>query len=554
MAIKTGAQVLVEIFQKEGVEYVFGVPGATEVLFLDTLEKQDLIKYILCLQETVAVGAAEGYARTSGKVGVLNLHTRAGLAAGMGMLVNAYQGGVPLLVTAGQNDSRVLLQEPHLSGPLAEIARPLTKWSVEVDYAENIPVLIQRGLKVAMQPPTGPVFISLPQNLLAESLEYEFTPGTPLLVRTRPDTDALYRANDLLLNAKKPVFFLEDGVAKNKAVSEVVKLAELVGAEVYQSWTSDVNFPNQHPQYLGELFPPSRLMKETLKDCDVLVVIGARLFSYQGYSPEPILEKSTRIIQIDDNPWQIAKNLPVSVALQGHIREAVSELTSLIAKKGSPSDVEAAQKRIEAIAARKKEKMAALMSRAQAGSHDIPISVPWFVQELKKVLPEGTLLVDDAWGSSEPARQLLDLKEIGDFQRSRQGGSIGWGMTGPIGVKLAAPDRPVVSVSGDGSAAWSIQGLWTAAHYHLPITFIVLANKRYHTPSSRWAEIPGGKPAARHESLELDNPQMDFCKMAEGMGVHAVKVDRPEDLGKTLKQAFSSGQPELVEINARPYP
>src|SRR4030042_1814863 len=180
MAVKTGAQVLIEILQNEGVEYVFGLPGATEVCFLDALEKQDKIKYILCLHELVAIGAAEGYARTSGKVGVLNLHTHAGLLSSLGLLMNANRGGVPLLVTAGQADSRLFMQEPHLSGPLAETARLLTKWSAEVIYAEDIPVAVQRAFKTALQPPTGPVFLSLPQNVLAQSLDYEYTPGTPV--------------------------------------------------------------------------------------------------------------------------------------------------------------------------------------------------------------------------------------------------------------------------------------------------------------------------------------------------------------------------------------
>jgi benzoylformate decarboxylase len=554
MTMKTVAQVLMEILQNEGVEYVFGLPGATEVHFLDAIEKQEKIKYILCLQEPVVIGAAEGYARTSGKVGVLNIHTNTGLASIMGLLVNARNGGIPLLITAGQNDSRLQMQEPHLTGPLANMADMYTKWSTEVHYAEEIPIAIQRGFKMALQPPTGPVFVSLPQNILEQSLDYEYKPDTPVMTKLRPDKDALYQAMDLLVNARKPVILVEEGVARNKALHEVVKLAELIGAPVYNIWMSEVNFPTKHPQYLGELSPPSPQTRETLKGVDTLLVIGCKLFSYHGYDPVPLLDNNTRIIQIDDNPWEIAKNFPVTVGIQSHIREAVAELTSLLGKKMSPEDMKAAQKRKEETAKKKETQMAALMRQAKAESDNVPIAVSRFALELNKALPAGALIVDDSWSSSNLIRQYMDFREVGDFQRARQGGAIGWGMPGAIGVQLAAPDRPVVSVCGDGSAVWSIQSLWTAAHYNLPITYVILANQSYHIAKLRWIQFFGGKPSDRHHSLELDNPVLDFCQIAQGMGVHSQKVDKPEELGKTLKSALESGKTELIEVSIKAYP
>jgi len=554
MAVKTGAQIIMEILQNEGVEYVFGLPGATEVLFLDALEKQEKIKYILCLHELVAMGAAEGYARTSGRAGVLNLHTHAGLLSSLGLLLNAYRGGVPLVITAGQADSRLLMQEPHLSGPLAETARLLTKWSAEISHIADIPIAVQRAFKTALQPPTGPVFLSLPQDVLAQSLDYEYKSVTPVLSMIRPDTDALYRAMDLLMNARKPAIVVAEGVAKNKAQREVVKLAELVGAPVYQMWMADVNFPTQHPQYLGELSAPSAPMRKALQGIDTLVVIGCQLFEHVRYDPAPLLDAGTSLIHIDDNPWEIAKNYPVTVGMQGHIRESVAELVNLLAKKMSPPDNKAAQKRIEEISRQKAEKNAALMRQAQAEGNDVPVSVSRFSLELKKALPAGTRLVDDAWSSSDLMRQFLDLKEPGEFQRSRRGGAIGYGMPGAIGVKLAAPASPVVSVCGDGSAIWSIQSLWTAAHYYLPITYIILANKSYHTARLRWLETISGKLSDRHHSLELDNPVLDFCRMAQGMGVNARRVTRPDELGKVLQEALESGKTELVEVDTKPYP
>lgn len=375
MTVKTGASILMEILQNEGVEYVFGLPGATEVIFLDALEQQEKIKYILCLHEVVAMGAAEGYARTSGKIGVINLHTHAGLLSGLGLLLNAYRGGVPLLVTAGQADTRLLLQEPNLSGPLVETARPLTKWSAEISHVADIPIAVQRALKTAFQTPTGPVFLSLPQDVLAQSMDYEYVHVNPVLNRTRPDTDALYRAMDLLMNSSHPAIVVAEGVVRNNAQREVVKLAELTGAAVYQMWMSDVNFPTQHPLYLGEISTNSRSMREALRNVDTLVIIGAQIFEYVRYDPEPFLRAETSIIHIDDNPWEISKNYPVTVGMTGHIRESVAELACLFEKKMSPPDTKAARNRFEEISRKKAEKNAALMRQAQAESNDVPISL-----------------------------------------------------------------------------------------------------------------------------------------------------------------------------------
>ena len=243
MAIMTGREALMEFLHNEGVEYVFGLPGATEVLFMDALEKQREIKFIHCLHEVIAVGAAEGYARTSDKVGFVNLHTGCGVAASMGLLFNAHRGGVPLVVTAGQIDSHLLLRDPHLSGQLVKMAGPLTKWGAEVLYAADIPVVIQRAFKMAKQSPAGPVFVSLPQDILDQNLDFEYMPSTPLNTQMRADADAINRAAELILKTRNPAIIVENGVSKNDALDEVVRLADLIGARVYQQWMSDVNFP-----------------------------------------------------------------------------------------------------------------------------------------------------------------------------------------------------------------------------------------------------------------------------------------------------------------------
>ena len=274
MSMMTGKKALMELLRSEGVEYVFGIPGATEVLFMDGLEDYPEIKYILGLHEVVASGMAEGYARTSGKVGVVNLHTGPGVAAAMPMLYNAHLGGVPLLVTAGQQDTRLLMQDPALTGDLVGMASQFTKWSTEVLYAADIPLAIRRAFKIATHPPTGPVFVSLPQDVLEQDLDFESIPRAPSFTQLRPDQEAINRAVELLAKARTPAIIVESGVAKNDALPEVVNLAELIGARVYQPWMADVNFPVSHPQYLEDLDIGSLHAREILQSVDVLVAIG----------------------------------------------------------------------------------------------------------------------------------------------------------------------------------------------------------------------------------------------------------------------------------------
>jgi benzoylformate decarboxylase len=548
MAIMTGREALMEILRNEGIEYVFGMPGATEVLFMDALEKQSEIKYILCLHEVIAAGAAEGYARTSGKVGFVNLHTGCGVASSMGLLFNAHRGGVPLVVTAGQVDSHLLLKDPHLSGAMVKMTSPLTKWGTEVLYAADIPVVIQRAFKMAKQSPTGPVFVSLPQDVLNQSLDFEYTPGTPLLTRMRADADAINSAAELLLGTRNPAIIVENGVSRNEALHEVVRLAELIGARVYQQWMSDVNFPNQHPLYIGEVNTSDSSTRQIFEPFDVLMAIGCQLFGQDKYVPEPLIAEHTRVIQIDDDPWEIAKNFPVSVGIQGNIKVTVGELTDLLERTMSDQARSAAKARVSDIAGETSEKRAAFLKQVEAEKNDISISTSHLMLELRDVLKPGTFVVDDCWSSSITLRRLLNLNEPKSFQRSRCGGSIGWGMPGAIGVQLAAPDTPVVAVCGDGSAGWSMQSLWTAAHYDLPITYVIINNASYQMVKYFWTYLLGGNLSDRHLGMELDAPVIDFCKLAESMGVHGERVKRPGELRQTLRTALGSGKPSLVEV------
>jgi benzoylformate decarboxylase len=549
MARMAGGRALMELLRHEGVEYIFGIPGATEVLFMDALEKAPDIRYILGLHEVVCAGMAEGYARASGKVGFLNLHTGPGVAAALPLLYNAQSGGVPLVVTAGQNHTRLLQYDPHLSGDIVGMAKIYTKWCTEIVHAEDIPATLQRAFKMAVQPPTGPVLVSIPQNVLEQDVDFQYKPNTIVYPRLRPDRAALGSAQQILQHAKRPVLLVESGVERCDALEEVVRFAELTGSRVYQSWMADVNFPVAHPQYLGDLDPTSPPARGVFKEMDVLIGIGCSLFAQGFFNPEPTLPQNARIIQIDENPWEIGKNFPVDCGIQGDIKSVLAELNELIERGMSLKGHEEAKGRAKEIAQEKSKQKDQIKIQIENEKDRVPISISRLMMEIRGLMNPDTVIVDDCWSSSGMLRQVLDLTKSKTFFRSRKGGSIGWGLPGALGVKLGLPDRQVVVVSGDGSAAWSIQSLWTAARYRIPVTFVITNNATYRQVKLVRKMVLGEYPLnEKHEGMEIDDPVMNFSMIAQSMGVKGENVKDPRDLGPALKAAFNSGEPRLVEV------
>jgi len=551
----TGKRALIEVLRQEGVEYVFGIPGATEIHFMDALEEAPEIKYILGLQEVVCAGMAEGYARATGRPAFLNLHTAPGLAAASPLLYNAKLGGVPLVVTVGQNDTRLLQRDPHLTGDIVGIGRPHAKWATEIVHAEDIPVVIQRAFKMALQPPTGPVVVSLPQNALQQEFEFTYEPRTEVQARLRPDATAVAKAAEILIGAERPLLLVESGVARSGALDEVVRFAELIGARVYQAWMADVNFPVGHPQYLGDLDPADRSSERVLKEADVLIGVGCSLFSAGFYDPQAPSVSHAKIIHIDDDPWEIGKNLRTECGIQGDIKTVLAELNAALQAAsaalpaGEPEARERLRRRTAELAEEKAQTLAALQERWAAQRNRIPIAPSRLMTEIASATTPDTVIVDDCWSSSGVLRQIVAPSRPGRYFRSRKGGSIGWGLPGALGVQLGLPRKQVVAVLGDGSAAWSMQGLWTAARYRIPVTFVITNNATYGQVKVVRRLVLGDYPLReKHEGMELDRPVMDFTLLAKSLGVESERVADPDRLGPALRRAVGSGEARLVEV------
>jgi benzoylformate decarboxylase len=552
MSIIKCKEAMMKILNSEGVEYVFGISGATEAHFMDALEDHPEIKYRLGLHENTAVGMAEGYARASDKTAFVNLHTGTGLASSLGMLNNCFYGGVPMVVTAGQQDTRLNASEPALYDNLVKIASPFTKWGTEIQQAADLPMIMRRAFKVAAHPPAGPVFVSLPQNILTEEIDFEYEKGAPSYTAIHPDFESIKVAVELLAKAKNPMIIVEDGVAKNNALAEVVKFAEKIGARVHQAWMADVNFPVNHPLYLYDININSLMARDMIKKADVLVVIGALFFGQAIYVPQSLVTSSTKVIQIDNNPWQIGKNYPIACGIEGDIKVAVTDLTNALENKITAKAHKEILSRIEAISLEKAAMVKAFKDKVASEKNNTPISGTRLMTEIAGAILPGTRIVDDCWSYSALLRRTVPFSEPKSFMRARGGGSIGWGLSGALGVKVADPSRPVVCVSGDGSAMWNIQSFWTASRYNIPVTFIVIANGCYRQVRLMKTMLMGEKAKGRYLGTDLCQPQNDLCKTAESMGVSSQKVEKPSQLKGALKEAFASNKPNLVEVFVDP--
>jgi benzoylformate decarboxylase len=543
-----GKYVVMEQLRAEGVRYIFGNPGTTESPFLHALEAYPDLTYILALQEAVALGMADGYARASGRPAVVNLHISAGLANALSLLYNAHRGGTPLIVTAGQSDTRLLQQEPVLSADLVAMAQQFTKWSTEVLHAADLPLVLRRAFKVAQEPPTGPVFLSLPWDVLDEETEAEVVPSGGLYTRTRPDPAGVVRAAALLVGAETPVLFVGDRVAQAGAQSEAVRLAELLGARVYAAGYAEVNFPTTHPLFLGTFSPFAPSSRHLLEQADVLLIVGANAFNQFLYHPEPILRPDTCVIHLDAAAWEIAKNIPVTVGLPGDPKAGLADLIAAVMARSDPAFAERAARRRAAIAAERERARQAFQQQARAVWTKRPIAVPRLMLELRAQLPPDAIVVDESISARPILQQALDFSQPGSYFSGR-GGAIGWGLPAALGVKLACPNRPVVALVGDGSAMYTIQALWTSLHHRLPVTWIILNNGAYRVLKINMAHYLGEAAAtSRFIGMDLCDPPLDFARLAAGFGVPARRVEDPDDLSAALREALTAPGPFLLDV------
>ncbi len=549
-----GIEAFLEILAAAHVRYIFGNPGTTELPLNDALVKDSRFQYIFGLQEVPLTAMADGYAMASGELGVVCVHSCCGLGNAMGMLYNAYCEGTPLLILAGQQDRRLRLGEPVVEGDTVSVARPWTKWSVEVQRVEDVPTAVRRAVQVALTPPTGPVFLSLPVDVQLESADgLDLTPPHIPDRRVRPPLDALHKVAEILAQARNPAILAGSRVTEAGAVAELVMLAEQLGAPVLTESTTShgrLPMPADHPLYAGILPFWAPDVRQRLADFDTIFVVGMNLLRLYIYrEPACPIPEHIRLIHLDADPWELGKNYPVEVGLLGDPKAGLAELAQRVSEIGPAEQVRAAAQRREEYAAQRAAEREVLLAEMNAQRDQRPMTPLTFMGALSRVLPPNAAVVEEAITTHNNLLERLGVLRDPSGRFAHRGWTLGWGLGCAIGVKLAWPDRPVVALLGDGSALYGIQGLWTAAHHHIPVTFVIANNAQY-----KILKVCGDVMSLpqmvqkNYLGVDLVEPEVDFVSLARSFGVEAHRVTEPDELSERICDSLSQTEPILLDV------
>jgi benzoylformate decarboxylase len=549
MTAISGKRAFLALLKQEGVEILFGNPGTTELPLMDALAVESGLRYILGLQEAAVLAMADGHAQASGKLTVVNLHVAPGLGNAMGMLYDAQKAGSPLLVTAGQHDQSFTFSEPLLWADLPTIARPLVKWASEVRSLADLPRAVHRAAKTALAPPTGPVFLSLPADVLNQEADIDLGAPSRVAPRLRGDRAAIEAAATLLAAAERPVLIAGDSVAQSGAHAELVALAESLGAPVWaEGVPSTASFPASHPLFRGAMVRSQTVIRDILRQHDLLFSVGGDLFTLSLPSATEAVPADLPIIQLDTDSWELGKNYPARVAILGDPKATLPEITEAVAarmsaaQKARAGDRLAAQRRT--IAAQRAKLVAT--ARAEAGKQ--PIRPLALLQAIGEALPSEAIVIDETISSGAGLRQFLKSDDPGSFYGMR-GGGIGWGLPAAIGVKLAQPGRPVVALIGDGSALYTLQALWTAAHDRIAVVFVILNNSSYRILKQRTNALKGhAAQTDRYVGMDLEDPAVDFVGLARSLGVAASRARTIDEVLARLRDGLASEEPVLIDV------
>jgi benzoylformate decarboxylase len=498
---------------------IFGNPGSTELPFLRDLPAD--FRYVLALHERSAAGMALGYAMAKGKAAFVNLHSIASAGNGLSAFIDAAYCHAPLVVTTGQQDRRQVLAEPFLVSRAVDVVKPYVKWACEPLRAEDVPPAIARGYHLAMQPPMGPVFISIPMDDWTHLCQPVACREVSQTVMPDPvGLDTVVRALD---SSPNPAIVVGAQIEEDRGWHEVIALAEHLNADVYQEpipsrWT----FPRTHPLFKGGLLPAQQPLANQLAAYETIVVLGAPIFLYYAYVPGNPIKPGTKLFHITNSP------LDASAALAG---------TSTV------GNLAAAARYIRTHVQAKHHGVPSPLPKPAEPKPEYPLTPAYLFSVLNRVMPPNTVICEECPSSKGDLDRHVQLDQPGSFYSVRSG-ILGFGVPAAVGLQLAHPDRRVVCPVGDGSIQYSIQTLWSAVQYDAPVIFIVLRNSDYSALkgfcdfTNVGRNVPG-----------MDIPAIDMVKIAQGYGMTAREVDRPEDLEPALKEAFASKSPRLISMN-----
>jgi benzoylformate decarboxylase len=539
----TGRRAFLQLLVDEGVTHLFGNPGTTELAIMEVVPEFRELEFVLGLQESVVVAMADGFCRASGRLAAANVHVMPGLGNAMGALYNAKFSGSPVLLTAGQQEQGHGLLEPMLYEPLVPVAQPLVKWSVEATRAADLPRIIHRAAKIALTPPTGPVFLSLPGDVLDECADMDL--GRPVRVdsASRPNDEVLATVASRLMKAQRPAILAGQELATRDAFAEAAELAELLGAPVYgSSIPYTAPFPTEHPTFMGSFSRAQKQVRAALEGHDLLLVLGADLLRMSVYSPVEPLPSELPVIHVSERAHELGKNYRTDIAVEADVKQTLVALLPLLRDK---ADRHSAARRLAELKAknwsaqRDKARMEAMHA-----AETKPIDPQYLALRFTEALPRDAVVVDEGLVSTYPLPKLLALRGTKDYYGLASGG-LGFAIPGAVGISLALPGRPIAVVSGDGAAMYSIQGLWTAAHRGLPITYVIANNRGYRIIKERLVSF---RKTDKFTGMDIREPEIDFVALARSFGLAARRVADPQEIAPALREGFAGGQPNLVDI------
>ena len=542
----SGKQAVLEMLKAEGIEYIFGNPGTSEGPLIDMLGDYPEFKYIMALQESVAMGMGESFARSTEKTSFVSLHVDSGLANGIALMLDALNTGTPMVVTSANYDSRKINETKT---DLAELVRPVTKWAVELDLPDQIPSVLRRAFNEANSHPKGPVYVGFTANALEGIAEMNIVPSGKVHDEVIPSPTGILEAAKLLAHAKNPALMVGDRVSDDNAISESVSIAELLGMAVFQSRGAEVSFPTTHPQYQGMHSLRSQESRESLKEFDVVLTVGMDTLDELFYWGDVILEESQKLIHIDPIPGRVGRSEPTDVGIISNCKTGLAELISEVSKTVDQNIVKARKSQVVSDALSQKE---AYEESVKSKWNSTPMSPARMMYELSNAIPKNSIVVDDSISNRAAMRHYFPAIERNDI-RGVRGQSIGGGIGATMGTQCAFPDRRVFGVLGDGSTMMTIQGLWTAANDKIPCIFVICNNGMYRVLKTNFnvyqKEILNEPEPAGDNLLYSDFvTPFNLCTIAEGMGLHSERVTDPNEIAGAVNRALASGGPALLDI------
>ncbi|MFC4063383.1 thiamine pyrophosphate-binding protein [Actinoplanes subglobosus] len=552
--LRTGHRRLLEQLRADGVRYLFGNPGSSEEGLLEEIARFPDIDYVLGLQEAAVVCTADGYAQATGRPSVVLLHSGVGLGNAVGSLYHALHRQTPMLVMAGEAGVAYDALEAHMSVNLVDIAKPVTKYATRVTHPESLLRLIRRGLKVAATPPRGPVFLAVPQDVLDEYADEAIVPTTVPDTRVVPEPGAIAAAARLLASAHAPIILAGDGIAASGAVDELTRFAEIWGAVVHGAMASELLMPWTHPLWgglTGHMFGTSSA--ELVAHADAVLICGTYVFPDVFPSLDSPFRPGAAVVHVDLDPYAIAKNHPVTAGMIGDPRLTLRALTAAIEEAMTEPQRQAAAERVRRRGALRASALdKALTDDLGTGleADKAPLRMPAVAAALAGMLPDDAIVFDEALTNSPALTRWLPPTRPGHFFQT-PGGTLGVGVPGAIGAKIAHPERTVVGFTGDGGGMYTCQALWTAAHHRVAAKFVICHNGGYQLLKDNLARYRRDQNTDPHAAFppffDVREPRVDYVHLAAAMGVPAARVRHAADLPGALRTMLDHDGPYLVE-------